>query len=345
MRALLVTVACAALLTAGPTAQTADRLFRQFSDAVLAYQRGDVETAASRLSGWSRRDMEHVIPILIKTRERPLLEAAAMLHTELAIRGTAGDAPTVTLHLRLAEALAQAIPAEQASSDFRRHWYAVAASTLLARVGPAPARRFVDEGLGQFAKDAPLHLLSGIIHETLAHLEDPECSGPGCESRGPSSGVPLRLARAEAEYRRALELDARLADARVRLGRVLFLQNRGDRGRDELSAVVRQSADDRTTYLAHLFLGALAVFERDQAAARSEYEAARSLGRAHQTPYVALGFAEQMTGAVARARQTIADMAARPATSITDPWLDYLNGSGSSAGEASLRWLRQRVQQ
>lgn len=328
------------LLAATLYAQPPDQL-GPFSEAVRAYQDGNLQRASDLLVRWSWRDLERIVPAVVASRNWSFVKAAAMLHTELALRGTAdNDLPAIGAYLGLAETLVKWIP--DTESQFRRHWYRVAASIFLAHASPAGARPLVGRGLRLFPADAPLHLLAGVIEETMAHFEDPECSGPGCESRGPRSRSTQMFTQAEAEYRRALGLDAELLDARLRLGRVLFFANQGGRARDELNTVARQSADVRIQYLAHLFLGALADYDNDFDAARREYEIALSLAPQHQAAYLALSFAEQMSGDVAKARQTVSTMTERPARDTEDPWLDYLNGTGLNGD--SLQWLREHVQ-
>ena len=284
MRARLSTAPCLVLLVATLSAQSADRLVQAFTDAIRAYQRGNVESATGALTGWSPRDLQRVDQAVIASRDRPLISAGAMVHTELALLGTLDRREaTVTMHLGLAESLVQALPPAQ-SAEFRRHWYTLAASLLFANTSPEGARPFVGRGLRQFPNDAALHRMAGIIEETLAHFEDPECTGPGCDARGPRSRARPMLTRAESEYRRALELDAQLVDARLRLGRVLFLANQLPRARDELSAAARQADDAQTGYLAHLFLGGLADHEGDFAIAAREYETALRLAPEHPTP-------------------------------------------------------------
>lgn len=340
MRATVITASCTVLLAATLYAQSPDQL-GPFSEAVRAYQAGDLKRASDLLARWSSRDLERIVPAVVASRNWSFVKAAAMLHSELALHGTAvDDLPAIGAYLGLAETFVKWMP--DTESPFRRHWYRAAASILLAHASPAGARRLVDRGLRLFPADAPLHLMAGVVEETMAHVEDPECSGPGCESRGPSSRSLQMLREAEAEYRRALDLDTKLLEARLRLGRVLFFANQRGRARDELNTVAGQSADVRIQYLARLFLGALADYENDFTAARREYEAALNLAPQHETAYLALGFAEQMTGDVAKARQTVSTMTDRPAGDVVDPWLDYLNGTGLNGD--SLQWLREQVQ-
>jgi hypothetical protein len=161
--------------------------------------------------------------------------------------------------------------------------------------------------------------MSGAIQEMLAHLENPECSGPGCDTRGGNTHAWTVLEQARAEYRRGLDLDREAGEARLRLGRVLFLQNRRTQAREELETVIRTSTNIRLLYLAHLFLGGIDDSESDFTHARLEYEAALKLAPGFQTSYIALSFAELMNAAASPARRTRARRPPKPADA--DPWL------------------------
>ena len=264
MRGFCLTAALSiAVPVAAASAQSTESLFERYRDAVRAYQRGDREGAAGRLTPWSRPDLERVIRLMLasRVRDRRLEEAAAMLHTEIALDGMNQGSKAASVHLPFAEQVVRALPTPHAS-PFEPRWYAFAASLFLARSSPEGARPFVQRGLDLFAKDPRLHVMAGAIEEMVVHNEDPECSEPGCDSRGFRSQTPLRLATAEVEYRRALDLDRQFFEARLRLGRVLFLQNQRKRAREELDTVRQRSTDRRLQYLAHLFLGALDDYEK-----------------------------------------------------------------------------------
>ena len=149
-----------------------------------------------------------------------------------------------------------------------------------------------------------------------------------------------RLLVAETSYRRARSLDPQMFEARLRLGRVLFLKRDMDAARREFESVANGAADERLSYLAHLFLGGVHQFQNDVADARLEYEAALRLAPQYQTPYVALSFLEQMAGRQARASELQTALAALPAPAARDPWWDYQNGMFD---EDVLTWLRAHV--
>ena len=340
MRAPLLLAACCLAMSGAPlSANAVDHGPKAYTDAVRAYQHGDVVSAAITLTSWSQRDLEEAGAAVLATHDWELVEAAAVLHTEITRRELIADPTTAALHLAIAEALVREIPSSQ-SSPFQPRWYAFAASVFLAETNPKGARLLIDRGLRAASRDPTLHVMSGAIQEMLAHIENPECSGPGCDTRGPDARAWTTLGQAEAEYRRGLDLDPQAIEARLRLGRVLFLQNRRTQAREELETVTQTSTNVRWRYLAHLFLGALDDYESHFTDARREYEAALKLGPEHQTPYIALSFAEQMTGAGDRARQTIDTLVRLPRAATVDPWLNYESGG---LDEEALAWLRAHV--
>ena len=342
-RSCLVCVATVCCLARPPDsgfAQTANELFDRYSEAVRAYQRGD-ERAQSVLQ-WSRRDLQRVVPQVLTGRDRSFAEAAVVLHTELAVYGTIEGLSAGPLHLDLAETLVRSMrsPQQVSALEFSERWYGFAASLFLGRTNPEGARLFIERGLKLFPRSPRLHMVSGVIQELVAHLASPECTGPRCDSVPERSPVSSRLSFAEAEYRRALEGDPRLMEARLRLGRVLFLRNQRTPARQELDAVTKDSTDARLLYLGHLFLGGLDVFENDLPRARREYEAALQAAPEYLTPYIALSFVEQMSGRESHAREVLAISATLPKMLVNDPWRDYQNGG---LDLESLQWLRARV--
>jgi tetratricopeptide (TPR) repeat protein len=341
MRGPCFLAACAfAVFGVSASTQPTGRLLAAYTDAVHAYQRGDIVSASTALTRWSPRDLGEAGAALLRSRDWHLVEAAAMLHTDITAREILADPKTAVSHLALAEAFVRALPPSEAS-PFQPRWYAFAASIFLALTNPAGAQRLVDRGLALAPRDPQLHVVSGAIQEMFAHLESPECSGPGCDTRGGFGRARAMLGLAEAEYRRALDLDRQASEARLRLGRVLFLQNRRPQAREELAAVVQTSTNIQLLYLAHMFLGGIDDYESDFTHARLEYEAALKLEPGFQTPYIALSFAEQMVGESSQARQTARAMVALPKSTDADPWWPYQSGG---LDYESLLWLRTRVQ-
>jgi tetratricopeptide (TPR) repeat protein len=263
--------------------------------------------------------------------------ALGLLHSEALLRATPG---------RQYEVHAQAVgrlmfrtvwplvreTGDLAAADCLRRWYA----PVLLHQG----RRLLDESRDFLVDDPRVQLARGIWSEYW--MGPVAMSGARTDYEFPSekpyvtSAQGTYGARAAASslqsFRRALELDPTLAEARLRLGRVLFLLGRIDEAEAALVQVGREAdgADkSAVAYLSGLFLGRL--YEH---AGRPEM-ALEAYGRARrQNP-------AWLTAATAESRLLMArgDMGAaadrlRMATSAlpegermtTDPWLLYPRG-------------------
>jgi len=200
---------------------------------------------------------------------------------------------------------------------------------------PSVAQQFIDRGLRLAKNSAPLTMLAGMSEEIR---EDRAAVIPNYSS--PMS----RLTYAESFYRRALTLDPHLTEARLRLGRVLFLRNQREPARHELVSVTQISRDPALLYLAHLFQGALAQSVSDFQSARREYQLALELGPRYQTASIALSFVEHLAGRESAAREVMAQWqeSRRSPSDESDPWWDYRSGR---IDLDALAWLRAQVHQ
>ena len=352
-------------------AQVGEPLYVPYRNAVIAYQRGNLDAAARAINLRSIEDLHRVVQVALRERPGgsardpagfadeiiggPTPEAAAMLHTEVVLRGLSTRTLPDSVHLELAEQLIRGMGRvrprtttidRQEMVEFQQRWYVLAASRFLAATNPPAAQPWLDRGVALSRGDrqltgaqAWLELTSGIAFELAAHLIDPECRRPSCDGGNPGSQRPDRLSFAAAAYQRALERDPFLVEARLRLGRVRYLRN----SRQEAEAELRRALADATTvrqrYLAHLFLGELAQVEKDFSRARTEYEAARAEAPQFQTPHIAIGFVAQMSGDAAALKELSA-AAARPGETDRDPWAGYQNGG---LDEETFEWLRAKV--
>jgi tetratricopeptide (TPR) repeat protein len=326
----------AAVATGQPRESTA-RQPGPYLDAVVAYRHGDVDKAVDRLVGWSADELKRVASALADDRHDDwrLRAAAAMLHCEIILRGKASANAPVLLHL----ALAQRIVDKLDSADFTRRWYALAGSINLSRTDPGSASAYIDRGLLLFKNDARLRMLAGAIDEMRSHIADGNLHDREMVRLTPPGGRRTVMF-AEINYRRAIDLDPKLDEARLRLGRVIFLRNDPNAARVELKRVARDSSLPRLRYLAHLFLGAVGEYQNDLTTARDEYREALVIGPGCQTPYIALAFVESALGHEGTARDLMARYAAVSVEASPDPWSFYQNGG---IDEESLGWLRERV--
>jgi tetratricopeptide (TPR) repeat protein len=167
---------------------------------------------------------------------------------------------------------------------------------------------FLKEALRIAPEDAVLHLAMGSTYEVSSWLD---------QDRG-------RLGEAEASYRRALQFDPKMAEAHLRLGRVLDGRGGGkreDEARQELSWVATYSDDPYFLYLAHLFLGDLYLEREEYPAAIQSYRAAVSVAPQWQTAYLSLSQALQASGDRERASETLEQALEIP---VSQP--SYLDG-------------------
>jgi hypothetical protein len=113
-------------------------------------------------------------------------------------------------------------------------------------------------------------------------------------------------------------------------------QEGNNRAGQELATALQDAKDDRTRYLAHLFLGSLAERQHRLDEAAQEYELARQLGPMHQSPYVALSRIELLRARAERARDLAQQLAALQRID-DDPWWNYQLGA---IDDEALAWLR-----
>lgn len=261
-----------------------------------------------------------------------------MLHTDTAYayllaRGTA-DAST---HLAAARRVLSAIRSRGAPDErtraFEARWFAFVASMYTAQGRLDEASLIVRDGFGLYPRDARLYVARGAITEMIATMN----------AADPRSGSQLQrngrwFESAAADFLRAIAFDDTLAMAYLHLGWVRFTAG-DDRSRGSFEAALERADDDRTRYLAHLFLGRFAERQNRLDDARLEYEAAATAGPAYQTAFVALSRVEEAMGHSARAQQLAHDYASI-ADKREDPWWDYHLGGFDST---TLDWLRREA--
>jgi tetratricopeptide (TPR) repeat protein len=325
--AFAVAAAVAVFAWTGPVlAQSSD----DYASAVEEYRAGDPNEAIRRVARWPESAVTEAVRQWAKLQARDRFAAAVMLHTELGAAILDSLPHQTAVQLRHAEDLLDALSARRG---------VVSLFSSNARLDAAD--RYAREALGRFPRDPILILEKGIILELGAAYTMPLPPSPSlARGRAPASAPRAfgTLESAAAEYRRALEIDPHLAVARLHLGRVRAEQ--GDsRARDDLAAALADAKDDRTRYLAHLFLGAVAERRHDFDQAANAYEAAHAIGERYQTPFVALSRIELARGHADRARQLAHELAGLERAD-DDPWWAYHQGS---IDDAALQWLRDEA--
>jgi tetratricopeptide (TPR) repeat protein len=231
---------------------------------------------------------------------------------------------------------------------------------LLGARGAKPAYRELLEGT-----DGELLLAAGLVEEGSAFFDERDLSsgavatsGPGVFDSNETSAFARRnqqnarqalvieevRRRSEALFRRVLDLDAANQEARLRLGRVLFVRGALDESAGHLEQVLRESRDARQGYLAALFLGGLHEEAGRLDAAVAAYSRALNLCPRCQTARIALASALERGGDAKAARATVLPLAGVRARSTRelDPWWAYPFGQGAE-GRAGLARLRAAV--
>jgi tetratricopeptide (TPR) repeat protein len=316
-----------------------------YAGAVEEYRSGDPNEAIRRVARWPASTVTESLRQWAKAQPGDRLVAGVMLHTELgaAILDSLPHQTTVQLaHAQdLLDALALRRDGRERADAVRLRWYRFVISLFSSNARLADADRYAREALGKFARDPVLIFEKGVIFELSAsHNMTPPPSPSMMRGRAPDSATHhgRTLEAAASEYRRALEIDPHLAVVRLHLGWVRVQQGDGRAG-DDLLAVLADAKDERTRYLAHLFLGGAAERRRDFEEAAKAYDAAHQLGREHQTPFIALSRVELARGREDRARALVRELAALQRVD-DDPWWSYHLGS---IDEEALQWLRDEA--
>jgi tetratricopeptide (TPR) repeat protein len=241
-----------ARINAGPRdrAQSADSTADDLSTAVEEYRRGDVDKALARF-----RMVRHGV---LSTGDAPVFQiTVAMLHTELAMqRNTFGrysrtapltpSPPGVRLtgafeldsliaDRLVADALSRArARGPLAAVEAGREWYVLAASYCL-RWNLDCADALAAEAWFNFPGAADILLLDASVSEARGRWRD-----------------------AEDGLRRALVADAHLAEAHVRLSRVLIRLGRLDEARREAERAMADARDEDSAFSRYFALLTLA---------------------------------------------------------------------------------------
>jgi tetratricopeptide (TPR) repeat protein len=154
-------------------------------------------------------------------------------------------------------------------------------------------------------------------------------------------GPELRLA--EQSYKRALEKNPKLIEARIRLGRVLGLRGRHEEAIEQLRQG-RTAEEPVLQFYAHLFLGGEFEALGNRADARQSYERAAALAPTAQSPLLGLSRLAEQAGDKAVAREFVARMLKLPPNEPErgDPWWVY-EIVQARAVDALLADVRQRI--
>jgi tetratricopeptide (TPR) repeat protein len=284
-----------------------------------------------------------------------VLRRAALLHTDAAIITSNALGPMDTsrpddvpvrvhivdgeptaigigeFHWEMARHLLDAVrPARDTMVDL---WYRATASWMQqqAQYNSSHLARARD----LFPDDDEIFFLSGCEREAQA--------GPVLQSAAHSAVLPtgitidipserVALRDAEGFFRRALTLNPRRADARLRLGHVLLERKKPQEAADELRRALSATADPQLRYFGSMFLGAAEEAQGHFDDAGRAYAAASEAYPGAQSPYLALSELARRRGdrssAIVQVRRLFDLHDERD-----DPWWSYRSVQGQHADE------------
>jgi tetratricopeptide (TPR) repeat protein len=294
-----------------------------------------------------------------------VLRRGVLLHTDIAVLVPPDDRPRIGrpevimlrdgrqdsigysqgAHWRFARELFDALRPNPAQDSTVQQWYRAAGAYLLNRGDLGEAGAHLDRARRLFPDDTDIWFYSGCVRETLASPPVQQALQslvlPSGRARVDTASAKSHLEAAAAFFRRAVQLDAGLAEARVRLAHVTALLDDHDEAARQLPQAATTS-DSLVTYYAAMLLGLEEEARNRRGEARACYERAASLYPGAQSPLLALSqlalrFGDR-DGALAAA-QSIARLPADPPQRF-DPWAAYYYSGGRRADALLDAWRR-----
>ena len=225
-----------------------------------------------------------------------------------------------------------------------RDWYRASAAWM--QHVESHDTQHIDHGRNIFPADPEILFLSGTLHETYARPEIQSAVHAAVVPTGFSLDIlspRVELRRAESFFREALARAPDMAEAHLRLGRVLGLQGQHANALAELRrALPSLDGDDELVYDGELFAGAEEEAVGNYDAAREAYARAQALFPGAQSPLLALSQLARRRGdrpAALGAIQQVFDLPPPGAEERDDPWWRYHKAQARSA-EAWIEALR-----
>ena len=225
-----------------------------------------------------------------------------------------------------------------------RDWYRASAAWM--QHVESHDTQHVDHGRDVFPADPEILFLSGTLHETYARPEIQSAVHAAVVPTGFSLDIlssRMELRRAESFFRDTLAHAPDMAEAHLRLGRVLGLQGQHANALAELRrALPSLEGDNELVYDGELFAGAEEEALGSYDAAREAYARAQALFPGAQSPLLALSQLARRRGdrpAALGAIQQLFDLPPPGAEERDDPWWRYHKAQARSV-DAWLEALR-----
>ena len=240
----------------------------------------------------------------------------------------------------------RAEPLTAEDTTIRAHaiaWYRTVSAMLASDHNLADWEPHVEASLRRFPDDAGIQFDAGCYAETFAapvmqaplatfdhrpsHLKPDEIVQTAARSPG------MLLAEAEKRFRRAVQIDPAMTEARVRLGRVLTLRGKPADAVEQLRQSLDGPADVTIKYFARLFLGRALEGSGDSTGAMQMYRSAAALFPDAQSPKLSISHLAARRGDTAASRASVEQLLTSRIRSAdrTDPWWIYSRSSGRDA--------------
>jgi tetratricopeptide (TPR) repeat protein len=344
MRVLACAAAGIALTDSRCTELTAardlDPALRRLSERVAADRMHDEDNFILRRGALLHADIAMFIPAAVE----PIKPIAPLGPQRVRMQTSDGlqvDLTQVATHWEIARMLLDAVKS-RGRDDMVRLWYRATAAWMQSREDHDTDH--LDRARAMFPDDADILFLSGCQHETYA---SPGIQGPMRTAVIPT-GVRIdvgsdraELKQAEAFFRRTLAANPSMAEAHLRLGRVLSLLERPADAVPELREAIASTEEDLLRYYGQLFLGAAEEMLSHFDAARDAYAAAAMLSPDAQSPRLALSALARRRGNRADALRELTQILEPPAEEqADDPWWTYHIAQARNVDEL-LEQLRQ----
>lgn len=196
----------------------------------------------------------------------------------------------------------------------------------------------------RFPDDPLVALAVGSLHEAHAAphaLVEASAGRQGNLEKWRQEERAFRLDQAFAAFQKAIALDPALAEAHLRMGRVLLALGRPADAEAAFARVPESTGDRRWRYLAEMFRADAADARGSRAEARARYEAALRVWPEAQSPAIALSRMAATDGDWPAAQARLEALAPRAGGRAEDPWWAYGFGQAwrIDAGVATLRRL------
>jgi thioredoxin-like negative regulator of GroEL len=242
--------------------------------------------------------------------------------------GVALDLELNSLHWDIGRMVIDSVSPDPSRDETARLWYRATLAYLLREEHFGDAYPHVTAALDAVAGDARLLFYAGTLHETFAS-GSVQAAARAVESRtnmrSEVRSVEDELEDAAKYFRRSLDADRNLHEARLHLGRVVGLLGRHEEAVAALRQTIPELKDPRLVYYGEMFLGYEEAAMRRRQAAQEHFGRAAALFPQAQSPHLALSHMARAYGDRPAALRAVKQIYALPPheQDRQDPWWLY----------------------